>query len=107
MDPSPTAAEAAPPSRLARLAAWLRPALVVCLLTFAAGVLFGNVVPTRAALAATQRRLDEQNEENARLKRRIEHLTKHAEELEKDPWLTEQILRDELKMSADGETIVR
>ena len=110
MDPSPSAAEICPPpepSRLARWAEWLRPALVVGLLTFAAGVIFGNVLPTRGALAATQRKLDEQNEENARLKRRIGELTLRADRLAKDPWLTERILRDELKMSADGEVIVR
>ena len=110
MDPSPSAADICPPaepSRLARLAEWLRPALVVGFLTFAAGVIFGNVLPTRGALAATQRKLEEQHDENARLKRRIEELKLRADRLAKDPWLTERILRDELKMSGEGEIIVR
>ena len=110
MDLSASAADiqtAATPSRLSRLASWLRPALVVSLLTFAAGVVFGNVLPTRAELAATQRRLDDQRAENARLKRRIAALDADAERLAKDPWLTEHIVRDELKMSADDEVIVR
>jgi cell division protein FtsB len=102
MDPSPPDA-----SRLARLGRWLRPALVVSLLTFAAAVVFGNVLPTRAELAATQRRLDEQCRENEKLKRRIAALTADADRLEKDPWLTERILRDQLKMSAGDEVIVR
>ena len=110
MDRSPSAADtsaatdATPPGRIAR---WLRPVLVVGLLTFAAGVVFGNLLPTRAELAATQRRLDEQREENERLKRRIDGLTERAQRLEKDPWLTERILRNELRMSAEDEVIVR
>ena len=111
MDLSPSAADGAsrdvggsPASLLAR---WLRPALVVVLLTFAAGVVLGNVLPTRAELAATQRRLDAQRDENERKKRRIAGLTAHAQRLEKDPWLTERILRNELRMSADDEVIVR
>jgi cell division protein FtsB len=104
MDPSASAAE---PSRLSRLSEWLRPALVVGLLTFAAAVVFGNVLPTRAELAATQRRLDDQREENDHLRRRIADLTERAQRLEKDTWQTERILRDELKMSADNEVIVR
>jgi cell division protein FtsB len=108
MDPSASAADALPaPSRLARLAGWLRPALVVVLLTFAAGVVFGNVLPTRAELAATQRRLDGQRAENDRLRRRIAELSARAQRLEKDTWQTERILRDELKMSSDNEIIVR
>ena len=110
MDLSPSAAEAAapvtaPPAGV--VARWLRPVLVVGLLTFAAGVVFGNLLPTRAELAATQRRLDDQREENERLKRRIEALGAHAQRLEKDPWLTERILRNELRMSAEDEVIVR
>ena len=105
MDPSPSAGEM--PSRLARLSEWLRPALVVGLLAFATGVVLGNVLPTRAALAATQRRLDAEREENERLKRRIADLDLLAKRLEKDPWLTERILRDELKMSGDGEILIR
>jgi cell division protein FtsB len=110
MDLSASAADTAPPaepSRLSRLASGLRPALVVGLLTFAAGVVFGNVLPTRAELAATQRRLDVQRAENERLKRRIAELSAQAQRLEKDTWQTERILRDELKMSADNEVIVR
>lgn len=113
MDPSPSAAEAgAPdagsePSRLARIAAWLKPALVVGLLTFATGLVFGNVLPTRAELAATQRRLDEQRAENLRLQQRIEELASRADRLAKDAWLTERILRDELRMSGDNEIIIR
>ena len=110
MDLSASAADirtAATPSRLSRLASWLRPALVISLLTFAAGVVFGNVLPTRAELAATQRRLDVQRAENDRLKRRIAELSAHAQRLEKDTWQTERILRDELKMSGDNEIIVR
>ena len=108
MDPSPSAAEgdAATPSA-GRLARWLRPALVVGLLTFAAGVVFGNLLPTRAELAATQQRLDEQRDENERLKRRVADLAARAERLEKDPWLTERILRNELRMSTEDEVIVR
>ena len=110
MDLSPSAADisaarAEPaPGRVAR---FLRPVLVVGLLTFAAGVVFGNLLPTRAELAATQRRLDEQRQENERLKRRIDGLAAHAQRLEKDPWLTERILRNELRMSADDEVLVR
>lgn len=115
MDPSPSAAETRPAAAeqaesrppLARVARWLRPVLVVGLLTFAAGVVFGNLLPTRAELAATQRRLDDQREENERLKRRIAGLNAHAQRLEKDPWLTERILRNELRMSAEDEVIVR
>jgi len=121
MDPSPSAADAptpaafagAPfddasePSRLQRLSAWLRPTLVVGLLTFAAGVVLGNVLPTRAELAATERRLDEQRAENERLKRRMAELSAESERLAKDPWRTERILRDQLKMSSDDEVIVR
>jgi cell division protein FtsB len=113
MDPSPSAADPAPAppaeetSRLSRISRWLKPTLVVALLTFAAGVVFGNVLPTSGELAATQRRLDDQREENERLKKRIADLTAHAQRLEKDPWLTERILRDQLKMSADGEVLIR
>jgi cell division protein FtsB len=110
MDPSPYAADVDPsetPSRLQRLSEWLRPTLVVALLTFAAGVVFGNVIPTRAELAATQRRLDDTRAENARLKQRIADLSRAAQRLEKDPWTTERILRDELKMSGEDEVIVR
>ena len=110
MDLSASAADTEPsetPSRLSRLAIWLRPALVVGLLTFAAAVVFGNVLPTRAELATTQRRLDAQRAENERLKRRIADLSSRAQRLERDTWQTERILRDELKMSADNEIIVR
>jgi cell division protein FtsB len=110
MDPSPSAADAAPleaPSRLSRAGALLRPTLVVGLLTFAAGVVCGNVLPTRAELAGTQKRLDDEREENARLKRRLVALRAQASQLEQDPWATERILRDELKMSGDDEVIVR
>lgn len=112
MDPSPSVAERETPpsartSRLARLSEWLRPALVVGLLSFTAAVVFGNILPTRAELGATQRRLDDQRAENDRLRRRIEQLSVRAERLEKDPWLTECILRDELKMSGENEVIVR
>jgi cell division protein FtsB len=113
MDPSPSAADAgfpAPvdePSRLQRLSAWLRPTLVVGLLTFAAGVVFGNVIPTRAELAATERRLDEQRAVNERLKLKMAELHAETERLAKDPWRTERILRDQLKMSGDDEVIVR
>ncbi len=113
MDPSPSTADAAPfpdadePSRLQRLSAWLRPTLVVGLLTFAAGVLFGNVLPTRAELAATERRLDEQRAANEHLKLRMAELSAETERLAKDPWRTERILRDQLKMSGDDEVIVR
>lgn len=110
MDLSPPVAEgpspvAAPSAGV--IARWLRPVLVVGLLTFAAGVVFGNLLPTRAELAATQRRLDEQRDENERLKQQITGLTEHARRLEKDPWLTERILRNELRMSAEDEVIVR
>jgi cell division protein FtsB len=113
MDPSPSAADVraagadVDPSRLQRISAWLRPALVVGLLTFAAGLVFGNVLPTRAELVATQRRLDDQRAENARLQKRIDDLSARADRLAKDAWLTERILRDELKMSGDNEVIVR
>jgi len=121
MDRSPSAAEAAAPartfdapsldsvepSRLTRLAGWLRPTLVVLLLAFAAGVVFGNVLPTRFELAATERRLEETRAENERLQQRIVELTRDADRLAKDPWRTERILRDELKMSGDDEVIVR
>jgi len=123
MAPSPSAAEvvapaapsvAAPrdgwpdaPSRLEKLGEWLRPTLVVGLLTFAAGVILGNVLPTRRDLAGTERRLEDQLAENEKLRRRIVDLNAKAARLEKDPWLTEQILRNELKMSGDGEVIVR
>jgi cell division protein FtsB len=65
------------------------------------------VLPTRAELAATERRLDRQRDENEKLRRRIAGLEDHADHLERDPWLTERILRDDLKMSAPGEVIVR
>jgi cell division protein FtsB len=114
MDPSPSAAEAAAtdawpesPSRLARAAEWLRPALVVSLLGFSAFVVFGNVLPTRRELAATQIRLEELRAENDGLRRRIAELDARSKRLEKDPWATERILRDELKMSGDDEVIVR
>ena len=109
MDPSPSAADpaAAEPSRLGELSRWLRPAVVVGLLTFAAAVVFGNVLPTRAELAATQRRLDAQRAENSMLRRRIVQVEAEAERLAKDPWQTELILRNELRMTADGEVIVR
>ncbi len=113
MDPSASAADettidaASEPSRLARLSAWLRPTLVVGLLTFAAGVVFGNVLPTRVRLAATERRLSDERAENDRLKARIADLNAETGRLAKDPWRTERILRDQLKMSADDEVIVR
>ncbi len=106
MDRSRSAADA-PDSRLDRLSAWLRPALVVGLLAFAASVVFGNVIPTRAEFAATQKRLEDQRAENERLRRRIAELDGKAGRLVKDPWLTERILRDELHMSGDREVIVR
>lgn len=113
MAPSPSAAELpstgdfGEPSRLERISSWLKPTLVVGLLTFAAGLVFGNVLPTRAELVATQRRLDDQRAENARLQQRIRDLSTRADRLAKDSWLTERILRDELKMSGDNEVIVR
>lgn len=105
MDPSPSAAE--DESGLRRIGRWLRPALVVGLLTFAAGVILGNALPARAELAATQRRLDAQRAENERLKRRIEALAAEAKSLEKDAWRTERILRDELRMTGADEVLVR
>ncbi len=113
MAPSPSAADARAagddrePSRLSWISARLAPALVVLLLTFAAGLVFGNVLPTRAELAATERRLDEQRAENVRLQKRIEDLASRADRLAKDSWLTERILRDELRMSGDNEVIIR
>jgi cell division protein FtsB len=111
MDPSPSEGSGTPyadePSRLQRLSAWLRPTLVVGLLTFAAGVTLGNVLPTRVELAATERRLEEQQADNERLKRKLVELSAESERLAKDPWRTERILRDELRMSADDEVIVR
>jgi len=113
MDPSRSAAELssedrpAEPSRLARLSAWLRPTLAVGLLAFATGVVFGNVLPTRMDLAATERRLETERAENAKLKARIAHLNAESERLAKDPWRTERILRDQMKMSGDDEVIVR
>ena len=112
MVPSPSAAEPpvpgrpAAPSRLHRLGEWMRPALVVGLLTFSAGVVCGNVLPTRAELAATRHRLEQERADNERLKRRIVSLTNDVRRLESDPWATERILRDELRMSADDEVIV-
>jgi cell division protein FtsB len=107
MDPSPSDADPDDPSGLSRLGAWLRPALVVGLLTFAAGVVFGNVLPTRAEAAATQRRLDDTRAENERLRRRIAALADDARRLEKDPWTTERLLRDEFRMSAEDEVLIR
>src|SRR5262245_63416846 len=110
MDPSPSAADhasAADDAPLARVGRWLRPVLVVGLLTFAAGVVFGNVLPTRAELAATERRLERQRAENERLKLRMAELSAESERLAKDPWRTERILRDQLKMSGEDEVIVR
>lgn len=109
MDLSPSAADPAAPaaSRLSRYSRWMRPALVVVLLTFATAVVFGNVLPTRAELAATQRRLDAQRAENEKLRRRIAETRAEADGLAKDPWQTERILRDDLKMSAPDEVIVR
>ena len=106
---SPSAADSAAPaaSRLSRLSRWLRPVLVVLLLTFATAVVFGNVLPTRAELAATQRRLDAQRAENERLRRRIVESRAEADGLAKDPWQTERILHDDLNMSAPDKVIVR
>jgi cell division protein FtsB len=94
-------------SRLDALSRLLRPTLVFALLAFATGVVFGNVLPTRAVHAATERRLEEQRRANEAVRRRIAYLDEQATRLAKDPWLTERILRDELKMSAPGEVIVR
>jgi cell division protein FtsB len=113
MDPSPSAdsgsvgGRPSEASRLSRFSRWLRPALVVGLLTFATAVVVGNVLPTRAELAATRRRLEATQADNERLKRRIAALTDEAKRLERDPWATERILRDELKMSADNEILIR
>jgi cell division protein FtsB len=104
---APAAGDAESPSRLSWISARIGPALVVLLLTFAAGLVFGNVLPTRAELAATERRLEEQRAENERLQERIEDLSARAARLEKDAWLTERILRDELRMSGDNEVIIR
>ena len=106
MDLSPSAAEAAP-SRLDRLSSWIGPALVVVLLTFAAGLVVGNVLPARGELGATQLRLDRERAEDEKLRRRIASLDARARQLEKDPWLTEVILRDELKMSGENEILIR
>ncbi len=70
-------------------------------------ILIGNVVPTRARIAATQRALDAQHEENRRLGEERQRLEREAERLATDPWTVERVLRDEYRMSHPEELIVR
>lgn len=83
------------------------PVLTVALLTFATAVVLGNYLPTMAEGAATSRSLETREAENSALARRIRALEAEAEALEKDPWLNERILRDELRMTRQGEVPVR
>jgi cell division protein FtsB len=83
------------------------PLLTLVLLGFALAVVVGNYLPTRARTAATARQLDAQRRENRESAERIRRAEAEAIQLEKDPWMTERILRDELHMTRKGEVIIR
>jgi cell division protein FtsB len=112
MDPSPSA-PAEPASTRGPLARALSlrwhgvPVLTLSLLGFAACVIVGNWLPTRAATAATERAVEEQRRENRELAERIRRAEAEAVRLEKDPVLHERILRDQLRMSKPGEVLIR
>jgi cell division protein FtsB len=83
------------------------PVLTLFLLGFAFSVVVGNYLPTRADTAATERAVEEQRRENRESAERIRRAEAEAERLQKDPWATERILRDQLHMSRKGEVLIR
>lgn len=83
------------------------PVLTLVLLGFAFSIVVTNYLPTRAATATSDRALEAQRAQNREYADRIRRAEAEAERLERDPWLHERILRDELRMSRQGEVIIR
>lgn len=86
---------------------WLRLAVVLGLLTFSGVTLATNVLPTRDGLRATERTLEEQERENERTRQRIEELRDESDALTNDPWDVQRAVREEFRVTDEGEIRVR
>lgn len=79
----------------------------VGLLVFSVSVVFGNVLPTRARLIATDKAVQEQERENLALEDAIRADELRAHRLQHDPWTIERVLRDELRLAPADDRVVR
>ena len=87
--------------------ALLQVAAGVALAAFAVSVLVTNILPTSRTISATEHRLERLESRNARLEDEIRDADHEAERLQSDRWAVERILRDEFRMTEEGERIVR
>jgi len=85
----------------------LRLAVVLGLLTFSGVTLATNIVPTRDGLRATRRQLEEQERENRLTLERIDVLRDDADALTNDVWDIQRVLREEFRLTDEGEVQVR
>ena len=93
-----------PRERMAGIARW---AVLSLLLGYSAAVFVTNICPTRRTLAKSERHLEDLEKRNVQIEERTRALDAEAEQLVRDPWTVERILRDEYRMSNEGEVLVR
>ena len=94
-------------SALPRGVSPLRLAVIGALLAVMVVTVARSVAPARAGLLRTRAMVGAQEAENDALRTRIADRTAEADALRTDPWLVRRILRDEYRITDEGEVHVR
>jgi cell division protein FtsB len=81
--------------------------LVGALSAYSLVTIWTNVLPTRRTLAATERRLQRLDRENAAHERFLAAAARECDLLRSDPFTVERALRDTLNMRRAGEHVYR